>query len=106
MNLEIVRKTIDKNSGNTFEELSQKKIKVAAYIRVSAIELEGSYESQYKYFYRKITNNTDWELVDIYGDKAISGTSTNKRSEFLRMICDALSRKNRFNTYKINFKIC
>jgi len=72
-----------------------KKLKVAAYIRVST-KLEkqiGSYESQYNYYKNKILQNSNWTLVGIYGDYGVSGTKTIERTEFSKMIKDALQGK-------------
>ena len=61
---------------------------VAAYCRVSTDELEqkNSYESQINYYRQKIAEHKDWKLVDIYADEAISGTQTEKRMGFQKMI--------------------
>ena len=42
---------------------------------------------------RKITERSDWTLVEVYTDKGISGTNTKKREGFNRMIRDALDGK-------------
>jgi len=66
------------------------KIRVAAYCRVSTSSLEqiSSYEAQKEHYTQSITSNPEWELVGIYADEGISGTSKDKRSEFLRLISD------------------
>ncbi len=63
---------------------------MAAYCRVSTDEdaQASSYELQVQYYREMIENNPDWELVDIYADEGISGTSVRKRYNFLRMIED------------------
>ncbi len=48
---------------------------------------------QIEYYTDYITKKTDWVLVDIYADDGISGTSTKKRTEFLRMIDDCMAGK-------------
>ena len=70
-------------------------LRVAAYCRVSTDKDDqaNSYESQKLYFEQKIDSNKDWELVDIYADKGISGTNTNKRIDFNRMMRDAKTGK-------------
>lgn len=40
-----------------------------------------------------VAANSQWELVDIYADEAISGTQIEKRLEFQRMINDAVDSK-------------
>ena len=66
-------------------------LRVAAYCRVSTDKDDqaNSYESQKLYFEQKIKENEDWTLVDIYADKGISGTNTNKRADFNRMMKDS-----------------
>lgn len=69
--------------------------KVAAYARVSTEheEQQSSYEAQVDYYTRMITGRSDWEFVEVYTDKGISGTNTKKREGFNRMIKDALDGK-------------
>ena len=71
------------------------KIRVAAYCRVSTDDEEqlNSFESQKQYYTAKISMNKDWKLVKIYADEAITGTRTDKRTEFKKMIEDALEHK-------------
>ncbi len=69
------------------------KQRVAAYARVSTASDEqmGSVEAQKDYFEKLILKNPEWELVGIYADEGISGTSLNRREAFNRMITDALA---------------
>lgn len=71
------------------------KIRVVPYARVStdSDEQKNSYESQKKYYQELVSNNPEWELVDIYADEAISGTQIYKRTDFIRMINDAMEGK-------------
>ena len=63
-------------------------LKVGAYCRVSTDKDDqaNSFESQRRYFCEYIGRNPEWELVQIFADEGISGTSTKKRIEFNRMI--------------------
>ena len=65
-----------------------KQLRVAAYCRVSTKEEEqaSSYEAQYEYYTDKIMSNKEWTMAGIFADEGITGTSTKKRTEFLRMI--------------------
>lgn len=65
-----------------------KKTRVAAYCRVSSRkeEQEYSYETQVNHYYNMIKSNPYYELVQIFGDWARSGTNTRRRPEFRRMI--------------------
>lgn len=69
--------------------------KVCAYARVSTDSEEQltSYSSQIKYYSDKIKSNPNWEFVDVYADEGISGTGVKKRTEFKKMIDDALNGK-------------
>lgn len=72
-------------------------MKVAAYCRVSTDKEDqaNSFESQQRYFREYIGRRPDWELYEIYADEGITGTSTEKRAAFNRMISDA--RLHRFD---------
>ena len=63
-------------------------LRVAAYCRVSTKEEEqaSSYEAQCEYYTDKIMSNKEWTMAGIFADEGITGTSTKKRTEFLRMI--------------------
>ena len=71
------------------------RIRVAAYCRVSTAEEAqvGSFEMQVQHFQSVIDNNPNYEMVKIYTDEGISGTSVNKRKGFQEMIEDATAGK-------------
>ncbi|HEM5972727.1 TPA: recombinase family protein [Streptococcus suis] len=73
----------------------RKKIKVAAYCRVSTDQEEqlSSYENQVNYYREFISKHEDYELVDIYADEGISATNTKKRDAFNRLIQDCRAGK-------------
>lgn len=64
---------------------------VAGYCRVSTDKEDqvNSFRSQQRYFREYIGCHPEWELYQIYADEGITGTSTQKRAAFLRMIDDA-----------------
>lgn len=68
-----------------------RKKRVAAYARVSTEleEQQSSYAAQIDYYTKFISNNPNWELINVYADEGISGTSTKKREGFNNMIKDA-----------------
>ena len=76
-------------------KLSEKKLRVAAYCRVSTEleEQERSYEAQVEYYTRKIQETENWKLAGIYADDGKSATNTKKRDDFKAMIKDAESGK-------------
>ena len=72
-----------------------KRRRVAGYARVSTDDEEQltSYEAQVDYYTTKIKNNPEWDFVAVYTDEGISGTNTNHREGFNRMVADALAEK-------------
>ena len=76
-------------------KLSEKKLQVAAYCRVSTEleEQESSYEAQVEYYTRKIQETDNWKMAGIYADDGKSATNTKKRDDFNAMIKDALDGK-------------
>ena len=79
----------------SYNDRQNREIRVGAYCRVStdSDEQELSYETQCEYYENYIGSHENWELVAIYSDEGITGTSTNKRSDFMRMIDDARAGK-------------
>ena len=79
--------------GNTVKQSAQKKLRVAAYCRVStdSEEQETSYEAQVTHYTEYIQKNPEWELAGIFADDGISGTNTKKRDEFNRMIDECMA---------------
>ena len=69
--------------------------RVGIYVRVSTDDVHQSmsYELQKKYYEDFVVRHPKWELVDIYADEGISGTSLKHRDEFNRMIADARAGK-------------
>ena len=65
-------------------------LRVAAYCRVSTDEEEqlNSYEAQISYYTEYIAKNPKWRFAGIYADEGITGTSTAKRKNFLRLMSD------------------
>ena len=77
------------------DETSQKILQVAPYCRVSTNSEDqlASYETQIQAYKEYVSKHSDWELVDIYADEGISGTSTRRRDDFRRMIDDCKKGK-------------
>ena len=70
---------------------------MAAYARVSSNseDQKHSFAAQNAYYSKLITDDPNWELADIYADQGITGTSIDKRDDFLRMMEDC--RKGRID---------
>ena len=64
--------------------------RVGVYVRVSTDDPRQttSYELQKKYYEDFVVRHPKWDLVDIYADEGISGTSTRHRDGFNRMIAE------------------
>ncbi len=86
--IEAQREKIDRLTGNIIN-----KMRVAAYCRVSTDSDEqiNSYNAQVTNYKNFIKQNKEWTFVDIYADSGISGTQSDNRDEFQRMISDARS---------------
>ena len=78
----------------TTEAPSMPTLRVCSYCRISSThsEQETSFEAQKTYFTNYISNNPDWELVEIYADEE-SGTQAYNRENFMRMIKDCEAHK-------------
>ena len=70
------------------EQEKKRHLRVAAYCRVSTDSEEqlSSYENQLAYYTEKIMKEPGWTMAGVFADEGVTGTSTCKRKEFLRMI--------------------
>ena len=71
-------------------ENAVKKLRVAAYCRVSTnhADQENSYETQVRYFSELFDNSSTHQLVGIYADEGITGTSLDSRVSFIKLLED------------------
>lgn len=88
-------KKVTKIAQNTVDFSEQKKLRVAAYCRVSTDSDEQlvSLETQMKHYENYIKANPDWDFAGLYYDEGITGTKKEKRPELLRMIADCEDKK-------------
>lgn len=88
-------KEVVKLTPRTFKLPKIKKIRVAAYARVSTEkdEQHNSLEAQKAYFTKYIKERNDWQFAGLYYDDGISGLSRKNRDGFNRLIEDALQGK-------------
>ena len=79
-------KRITKIAENT--SLGKKKIRVAAYCRVSTASEEQlvSLAAQKAHYENYIKSNDEWEFAGLYYDEGISGTKKEKRDGLLSMV--------------------
>lgn len=77
------------------EAALRQKQRVCAYCRVSTSQEEQlhSFAAQVSHYTEFINSRPDWEFAGIYADEGISGTSKDKRSEFLRLIRDCEAKR-------------
>lgn len=70
-------------------------LKVTYYARVSTEKEEQlhSLDNQITYFREYIKSNKNWQYIDGYIDEGITGTSSKKRENFMRMIEDGKNKK-------------
>lgn len=82
------------NTGKTIYDLP---LRVTYYARVSTDKDEQlhSLSAQVQYYSQYIQSCPNWSFLEGYIDEGISGTSVNKRENFLRMIDDA--KKGKFD---------
>ncbi|MBO4378935.1 MAG: recombinase family protein, partial [Clostridia bacterium] len=81
--------------GNAAAKVEVKRLRVAAYCRVSTDNEEqaSSYEAQIQHYEEFIKTNPEWEFVGVYADEGISATSTKKREQFNALIEDCKAGK-------------
>ena len=78
--------------------IQKKKLKVAAYCRVSTASDEQliSLEAQKAHYENYIRSNDEWEYVGLYYDEGITGTKKDVRAGLLSMIADCEDGKIEF----------
>lgn len=64
------------------------RLRVAAYCRVSTEQeqQQNSYEAQVTYYTQYIQNNPNWEFAGIFADDGKTGTNTEHRDDFQRLL--------------------
>ena len=72
-----------------------KKLRVAAYARVSSDSADqlNSFATQAEYYTSYIQSKDEWEFAGLYADEAVSGTTTDKRDDFHRLLEDCRAGK-------------
>lgn len=76
-------------------KVAKKKLRVAAYCRVSTdsdAQLE-SLETQKTHYENYINSRDDWEFAGLYFDEGITGTRADKRPKLMRLIEDCKAKK-------------
>lgn len=80
---------------NSTKNKSRQRRKVAFYGRVSTKHEEqlNALKNQMQWYEERSCSYPEWNIIDRYMDEGITGTQTNKRPEFMRMIDDAYRGK-------------
>lgn len=106
--MNVIKIPAKPQKGNAAAKEEVKRLRVAAYCRVSTDNEEqaSSYESQIQHYTEYINSKPEWVMVRVYADEGISATSTKGREEFNAMIEDCQAGKNRHDLHKVNQPIC
>lgn len=77
----------------TINDSGHKVVAVYARVSTSSTDQTSSIENQTQYYTKKIAENPDWELEQIYSDEGKSGTSMKHRDAFKQMMENAAKKK-------------
>ncbi len=93
MEVEVIK--ANNRYGSQVDSVKVQRMRVAAYCRVSTDDEDQikSYNSMIRYYTDLINNNKDWVFAGVYADRAITGTKTDRREEFQRLIQDCMDGK-------------
>ena len=78
---------------NPFDGTSKKRVAVYARVSTGDERQTSSMELQKSHYTDLVKNHENWELVKIYADEGISGTSREKREAFKEMMQDCRDKK-------------
>ena len=82
-----------KPTENLYDDNVHKRVAVYARVSTDDPRQTSSYELQKNYYEDYISHYSNWELVQIYADEGISGTSLRHRTSFNQMINDCMAGK-------------
>lgn len=85
----------DKNYVDKVPNIKRENLRVAIYVRVSTDDENqtSSFELQINSYRDMVEEHEGWELVGIYADEGISGTSLQHRVQFNKLIADCEAGK-------------
>jgi len=78
---------------NFFDSINIKRVAVYARVSTDDPRQTSSYELQKNHYKDLVSRHPNWNLVDIYADEGISGTSLQHRNAFIKMIKDCQDGK-------------
>ena len=76
-----------------YDETKRKRVAVYARVSTDDPRQTSSYELQKNHYTDMVNRRDDWDLVEIYADEGISGTSLQHRDSFIKMINDCKAGK-------------
>ena len=76
-----------------YEDVKMKRVAVYARVSTDDPRQTSSYELQKNHYEDVVSRRPNWQLVEIYADEGISGTSLQHRDSFIRMIDDCKKGK-------------
>lgn len=76
-----------------YEDVKTKRVAVYARVSTDDPRQTSSYELQKNHYEDVVSRRPNWQLVEIYADEGISGTSLQHRDSFIRMIDDCKKGK-------------
>ena len=90
MEVEVIKANSKFDTSSTVNR--KDRLRVAAYCRVSTDDEDQikSYNSMVRHYTDLIQSNKAWIFAGVYADKAITGTKTDKRESFQKLINDCL----------------
>lgn len=78
---------------NIYEGTSEKRVAVYARVSTDDPRQTSSYELQKNHYRDVVSRHPGWNLIEIYADEGISGTSLQHRDAFIKMIKDCKDGK-------------
>ncbi len=78
---------------NFYEDTAEKRVAIYARVSTDDPRQTSSYELQKNHYTDVVSRHPGWNLVKIYADEGISGTSLQHRDAFINMIADCKNRK-------------
>lgn len=78
---------------NFYDDTKEKRVAVYARVSTDDPRQTSSYELQKNHYKDIVSRHPGWNLVDIYADEGISGTSLQHRNAFIKMINDCKEGK-------------
>ena len=78
---------------NFFDSINKQRVAVYARVSTDDPRQTSSYELQKNHYKDVVSRHPNWNLVDIYADEGISGTSLQHRDAFIKMIKDCQDGK-------------